>query len=101
MIKKSSKVHYLFEGKALDVKQIYRKLRKRRGRAQILASTEVQLKETGETVKIVFVRNRNKSRDWLALISTNTRLSDEEIISVAIMIRLSPTPPLCFYGIAF
>ena len=82
MIKKSSKVHYLFEGKALDVKQIYRKLRKRRGRAQILASTEVQLKETGETVKIVFVRNRNKSRDWLALISTNVKLSDEEIIRI-------------------
>lgn len=33
-------------------------------------------------VKIVFVRNRNKSRDWLALLSTDTSLSDEEVVRI-------------------
>lgn len=82
MIKKTEKVHYMFEGHALNVKHIYRKLRKRRGRAKILASTRVQLKETGEWVKIVFVRNRNNRRDWLALISTDLKLPDDEIIRI-------------------
>jgi len=33
-------------------------------------------------VKIVFVRDRNRSRKWLALLSTDTALSDEEIIRI-------------------
>ena len=31
-------------------------------------------------VKIVFIRNRNKKQDWLAFLSTDTSLSDEEIV---------------------
>ena len=30
--------------------------------------------------KIVFVRNRNNRKDWIALISTDVTLSEEEII---------------------
>ncbi|MBX5437600.1 MAG: transposase [Alicyclobacillaceae bacterium] len=30
----------------------------------------------------MFVRDRNRSRQWLALLSTNTNLSDEEIIRI-------------------
>lgn len=32
--------------------------------------------------KIVFVKDRNRSRNWLALISTDVTLSDEEIIRI-------------------
>ncbi|MDN4076067.1 hypothetical protein QYF49_24315 [Fictibacillus sp. CENA-BCM004] len=36
----------------------------------------------GVEVKIVFVQNRNKKRDWLAILSTDGTLSDEEIIKI-------------------
>ena len=33
--------------------------------------------------KIVFVRNRNNRKDWIALISTDVTLSEEEIIRIS------------------
>lgn len=59
---------------------IYRKLKKRRGRAKILASTTVTLKD-GPAVKLLFARDRRK-KDWLAILSTDTGLADEEIIRI-------------------
>ena len=61
--------------------------RKRRGRSQYLLSVEVNLtqKENREVVsripvRIVYVRNRAKRKDWIALISTDMDISEEEII---------------------
>jgi hypothetical protein len=82
IVKKAKTVHYLHQGKKMDILKIYRSLKKRRGNAAILASTMVQLKTDGEAVKLVFVRNRNKKRDWLALLSTDASLPDEEIIRI-------------------
>ena len=59
---------------------IYRRLKKRRGRAKILASTNVLLKDT-VPAKLVFVRDRRK-KDWLALLSTDTGLADEDIVRI-------------------
>jgi len=36
----------------------------------------------GVPVKVVFVRNRNKKRQWLAILSTDCTLSDQEIIRI-------------------
>jgi hypothetical protein len=33
-------------------------------------------------VKIVFVRNRSKKKDWLAILSTDIELTDEEIVRI-------------------
>ncbi|MDK2823494.1 MAG: hypothetical protein PWQ67_1427 [Clostridia bacterium] len=58
-------------------------MKKKRGRVKILASVIVQLPDTqGNHVsaKIVFVRERNHKRNWLALLSTDTYLEDEKII---------------------
>lgn len=80
MVKKSSRIHYTFNGLSLDVKAIYRRIRKRRGRAKILASATVMLK--GEVAaKLVFVRDRRK-KDWLAMLSTDTELADEEVVRI-------------------
>jgi len=59
---------------------IYGKLKKRRGRAKILASTLVKLKD-GREAKLVFVRDKRK-KDWLALLSTDTALPDADIIRI-------------------
>jgi len=80
MVKKSSRIHYTFNGQSLDVKAIYRRLRKRRGRAKILASATVMLKEE-VAAKLVFVRDRRK-KDWLAMLSTDTELADEQVVRI-------------------
>ncbi|MCP3967213.1 MAG: transposase [Lentisphaerae bacterium] len=80
MVKKTPKIHYDYNGHRMDLKAIYRKLKKRRGRAKILASTMVTLKE-GLPAKLVFVRDRRK-QDWLALMSTDLELSNEDIVRI-------------------
>jgi len=44
--------------------------------------------------KIVFVRDRNRSKKWLALLSTDIKLTDEEIVRIlkkAIQDVIAPT----------
>jgi hypothetical protein len=80
MVKNSPRIYYTFNGQSLDLKAIYRRLKKRRGRAKILASAHVMLKET-VAAKLVFVRDKRK-KDWLALLSTDTNLADDEIVRI-------------------
>lgn len=80
MIKRTPKIHYLFQGKPCTLEAIYRKLKKRPGRARILASTLVDMKYGGQA-KIVFVRDRRK-KDWLALLTTDVDLQDEEVVRI-------------------
>jgi len=86
MLKDMPKVRYGYEGQRLILSELYRAVRKRRGRAKILASVTVQLgqDDKGRPVlsKIVFVRDRNRSRQWLALLCTDTCLADEEIVRI-------------------
>lgn len=82
MVRKSSKVKYGYQGKMLNIKEIYSKNRKRRGRSKYLLSVEVTVGEKAIPAKIVCVRNKSKKKDWLAIISTDTGLSEEEIIRI-------------------
>jgi len=88
MVKKSSRIHYQFEGESLSIKQIFSRCKKRRGRSRYLLSVDVMVgKNDGESehpipAKIVCVRNKKNRNDWIALICTNTDLSEEEIIRV-------------------
>jgi len=80
MIKRTPKILYGFEGERLDVTAIYRRLRKRRGRAKVLASAVVEMND-GLPARIVFVRNRHK-KDWLALLSTDIELSETDVVRI-------------------
>ena len=80
MVKKIRTVHYRFQGQSLDLMAIYRRLRKRPGRAKILASTVVTL-SSGLPCKLVFIRDRS-SGDWLAILSTDIDLPDKEIVRI-------------------
>jgi IS4 transposase len=78
MLKNSPKIHYRFQGLNLDLAGIYRRICKRPGRAKIIGSAMVTV--AGQVqAKILFVRNRH-AKGWLALLSTDTNLPDEEII---------------------
>lgn len=80
MVKRTPKVLYGHLGKRRTLDGIYRELKKRRGRAKILASTIVTMND-GTDARIVFVRNRCKS-DWLALLCTDTTLPEAEVVRI-------------------
>lgn len=62
------------------------RLRKKRGKAKILASVLVTIgtDDHGQEVRarIVFVRDRNRSKQWLALLCTDIHLTEEEIVRI-------------------
>ncbi len=81
---KKSKTKYICEGQKLNVKEIYSRNKKRRGRSRYLLSVLVEIEKDGESIpaKLVYVRNKSRRKDWLVLISTDTQLSEEEIIRI-------------------
>jgi len=85
MLKDTKTITYEREGWSFTLKQLYKELRKRPGRAKVLAETAVTIgcDAKGELVpaKIVFVRDR-RSKSWLALLSTDTALTSEEIVAL-------------------
>ena len=85
MVKKSSKVHYRFQGEQLDCKEIFARCKHRRGRSRYLLSVGVEIDGAVENptpieAKLVFVRNRNNRKEYLVLLSTDTSLSEDEVI---------------------
>ncbi|WP_160318252.1 IS4 family transposase, partial [Caloramator mitchellensis] len=82
IVKSMYRVYYNYNGKYFNLKDLYASLKKKRGKAKILSSVIVGIgsDENGNEVKakIVFVRSRN----WLALISTDITLNDDEIIRI-------------------
>lgn len=82
MIKKSSKIKYGYQEGHFNIKEIYKENRKRRGRSKYLLSVDVNVGDEAIPAKIVCVRNRSKKKDWLAIISTDTSLTEEEIIRI-------------------
>ena len=83
MIKKSSRIKYGYRGENLNIREIYSRNKKRRGKSKYLLSIDVVVgKETPIPAKIVCVRNKTNRKDWLAFICTDTSLSEEEIIRI-------------------
>jgi hypothetical protein len=84
MLKNMHRVYYELDGKKYTLNQLYKAVRKKRGRAKILASVVVSLgldKNDNEIkARIVFVRDRNRSKNWLALLSTNLDLPEDEVV---------------------
>ena len=83
MLKITKRIFYRYQGEDLHLAAIYRKIRKRRGRAKTLASIMVEIGKNDKGVpvpaKILFVRDR-RTKKWLALLSINISLDDEQII---------------------
>lgn len=85
MIKKTSKVFYELDSRRMNIKQIFAACKKRRGRSKYLLSVDVLLTDReGNAIpaRIVCVRSRNHSKDWIAFISTDISLEPEEILRV-------------------
>ncbi len=69
---------YQYNGKKLRLKDLYGKLKKKKGKAKVKASVLVTLSD-GNKARIIFVPC-DKKRGWLAILSTDITIPDEEII---------------------
>ena len=67
----------------LDVKELYGRNRKRRGRSRYLLSVEVEIiDESGNSIpaKLVYARNHSNRKDWVCFICTDMNASEEQIL---------------------
>ena len=84
MVKKSSKMYFRYEGKDMSLVSVYNKNKKRRGKSKYLLSVIVDVVKDGKTIpaKMVYVRNRNKRKEYLCIISTDINLDENEIVRI-------------------
>lgn len=84
MLKKTPKMHFLYNGKMQPITEIYRQNKKRRGKSKYLLSVEITVIKDLESVpaRVIYVRNRNKKKDYLALITTDMTISEDEVIRI-------------------
>lgn len=84
MVKKTPKMFFRYNGEDRSLTTIYNQNKKRRGRSRYLLSVLVDVVKDGEVIpaKVVYVRNRNKRKEYLCLISTDTALEEKEIIRI-------------------
>lgn len=84
MVKKTPKMFFRYNSEDMSLISIYSKNKKRRGRSRYLLSVMVEVVKDEKIIpaKVVYVRNRNKRKEYLCLISTDTSLSEEEIIRI-------------------
>ena len=84
-LKNSPKIKYLLSGEKKTLSQIYSVYKKRRGKSKYLLSVTAEIYDQQDNtlpVRIVFVRDRNNRKKWIALISTDMNLSEEEVIRI-------------------
>lgn len=78
---KATNQRYVIDGQLLSLKQLYRCAQPTGRKHGILRSIHTVM-ANGVPVKIVFVQNRNKKSEWLAILSTDCTLSDQEIVRI-------------------
>lgn len=78
---KATKQRYSVAGELVDLKKLYRLAQPMQGKKSILRSIHCEM-ANGIPVKIVFIQNRNKKSNWLAILSTECTLSDQEIVRI-------------------
>jgi hypothetical protein len=78
---KETKQRYSVNGQLVSLKQLYRLAQPVQDKKGILRSIRCVM-ANGTSIKIVFVQNRNKRREWLAILSTDQTLTEREIIQI-------------------
>ncbi len=84
MVKKTPKMFFRYNGEDMSLVSIYNRNKKRRGKSRYLLSVMVDVVKDDEIIpaKVVYVRNRNKRKEYLCLISTEVNLDEDEIIRI-------------------
>jgi hypothetical protein len=71
---------YLYQGQALRLGELFGRVAKK-GKGEIIGSLRAKSTD-GMDLKFVFVRNRNKRNEWIAILTTDTALEDQEIVRI-------------------
>lgn len=74
----NTKTKYLVDGKLVTLTALY-KMAKKTNHTAILSETTARLKD-GLPINVIFVKNKNKKSEWLAILTTDTSMSAEEIV---------------------
>lgn len=77
---KEMKQRYLAQGKRMTLREVFQSLPA--SNAKAIKGSVIVHTACGLPVKLVFVRNRNKKREWLAILSTDVTLDAAEIVRV-------------------
>lgn len=77
---KAMKQRYLISGQRMTLGEVFQTVPKSSARG--IKGSVVVHTSCGLPVKLVFVRNRNKKREWLAILSTDITLDDAEIVRI-------------------
>jgi len=80
MLKDMKHISYGYGEQQYRLSELYTVLDKTKTKSGIIGSTLVDY--YGIPARVIFVQNRNGKREWLALLSTDTTISDEEIIRI-------------------
>lgn len=78
---KDNKQRYAYNGKPLTLKELYGALPSKKKGAEIIGSLIARTKQ-GIAVRMIFVQNRNKKSEWLAVLSTDTAIEPTEAIRI-------------------
>lgn len=78
---KATNQRYLINQKRVGLKELYSLATPTLGNKNILRSIHTTM-ANGVPVKVVFVRNRNKRSEWLAILSTDCTLTETDIIRI-------------------
>jgi hypothetical protein len=77
---KDMKQRYRFDGRLLNLKELYATLPANKT-SEILGSVTVET-ACGLPLKLVFVQNRNRRREWLVVLSTDRVLDAAEVVRI-------------------
>ena len=82
MLKHMHHIYYKYKGRNYELKSLYEAVPHNR-RGEVIASVKVQIHKDEKTqnVKVIFLRTKNEDK-WVALLSTDLGLSDEEMIRI-------------------
>ena len=78
---KQLKQRYLYQNQSLTLAELFQRCSKQRMNGGVLGSILVTVGHD-LPAKIVFVQNRNKKREWLAILSTDCTLEAGEIVRI-------------------
>jgi len=85
-LKNHENFRYDCKGENLSISKIYRANKKRRGRSRYLLSVTANVRHEDFAyvvpAKIVYVRDMGNRKKWIALISTDITLSEDEIVAI-------------------
>lgn len=78
---KATNQRYFVKKQLVGLKSLYRIAQPVKGNKTILRAIQTTM-ANGIDVKVVFVQNRNKKSEWLAILSTDCTLTEQEIIRI-------------------